>query len=222
MIQAASAPGAGIFATVFGLVGLVLGVLGIFGQLKDALNTIWNVEPEKVGFLKAIGRNLSSLLIVGAAGLLLIASLSASAVIGAIDTWTGGAIPGGPVLWQVLNYAVTLGVLTVMFALIFKYVPDAKIGWSEVWPGAAITSILFTLGQIAIGLYLGFANVGSPFGAASSLVIILVWIFYSAQIIFFGAEITKAHALRSRKSIEPEPGARSTSRAELKVSPWFR
>ena len=235
MIKAASSPGAGIFATIFGILGLVLGVLGIFGQLKDALNTIWDVEPKKKSILDAVKSNLFSFVIVAGAGILLVASLGASAAIGAVDTWTGGAIPGGPILWQGLNLVVTLGVLVVIFAMIYKFLPDAKTEWRDVWPGAAMTAVLFMLGQVAISLYLSFANVGSPFGAASSLVIILVWIYYSAQIIFLGAELAKAYADRYGAP-QPEAGARRVTAGEraeqglgrqggdreLKASPWFK
>jgi membrane protein len=233
MIKAASSPGAGIFATIFGIVGLMLGVIGIFSQLKGALNTIWDVEPKKGTIWDAIKSNLFSFLIVGIAGVLLVASLSVSALLGAIDSWTGGAIPGGPILWQVINYAVSFGVIVVIFAMIFKFLPDAQIAWQDVWPGAAVTAVLFLIGQFLIALYLSLANVGSPFGAAGSLVIVLVWIFYSAQIFFFGAELTQVYAARRGKP-QPKAGARrvttgeraeqglTTGQGEVKSSPWFK
>jgi membrane protein len=233
MVKAASNPGAGTFAAIFGIVGLILGVIGIFAQLKGALNTLWGVEPPKAGIWAAIRSNIWPFVIVVAIGLLLLASFLVSAMLGAIDNWTGGAIPGGPILWQGVNYVVMLGVFTVMFALIYKFLPDVQIRWSDVWLGAAVTAILFMVGQLGISLYLSLANVGSPFGAASSLVIILVWIYFSAQIIFFGAELTKINADRHGLP-PPEPGARTLTdeeraqkglpprRAELKTSPWFK
>jgi len=105
-----------------------------------------------------------------------------------------GAIPGGPIIWQILNFAVSLGLVTLMFAIIFRALPDVKIPWKDVWLGSFITAILFLVGQVLIGIYIGFTNVGSSYGAASSLVVILVYIYYSAQIVFLGAEITQVYA----------------------------
>lgn len=236
MVKSASAPTTGIIATVLGVVGVIFGVIGIFSQLKRALNIIWDVEPKKGGILDAVKSNAFSFLIVAIAGLLLVASLALSALIGAIDKWTGGSIPGGPILWQVLNFVVTFGVVTVMFAMIFKFIPDVQIRWKDVWLGAAFTAFLFLIGQIGIALYLNLTNVGSAFGAAGSLVIVLVWIYYSAQIIFFGAEMTQVYAAEYGSRVVPKPGARRVTAGEkaeqgragsrraepVKASPWFR
>lgn len=229
MIKSASAPTAGILATIFGLITLLLGAAGILLQLKGALNTIWEVEPKKgQNFLAGLLGAVSSFLMVLLAGLLLVLSLIANSILAAASEFLSDKLPLGPWFWQIVNYGISLVVLTPVFAAIFKFLPDAKIAWKDVWFGAFITSILFMIGQVAIGFYMGFAKVGSAFGAASSLVVILVWIYYSAQILFFGAELTQVYASRrGSKSPAASRARRGAAGGQLrpahaKASPWFK
>ena len=225
MIASASAPGAGIIATVIGIVTLLLGAMGIFGQLKTALNIIWEAPVKKGGgILGVLRQNLLSFGMVIACGFLLLASLVVNAVLASLGKFINDVLPGGPLLWQIVNYVIGLGVITLLFALIFKFLPDVSIAWSDVWLGAFITALLFMLGQIVLGIYFSIANVGSAFGAAGSLVIILVWIYYSAQLAFLGAEITQVYANTHGSHSAEATGdkkERSASARALRSSPWF-
>ena len=242
MIKSASAPTAGIIATVIGSITLVLGALGILNQLKGALNTIWEVEPKKGGsFLGNLKDTVLSFLMVGGAGFLLLLSLIANSVLANMSEFLSDKLPLGPLFWQLVNYAITLVVVAPVFAAIFKFLPDVKVAWKDVWFGAFVTALLFMVGQVAIGIYMSFTQVGSAFGAASSLVVILVWIYFSAQILFFGAELTQVYAARygSRRQAGQVSRANDASRAEQglkprsrvrlssvsagdKASPWFK
>jgi membrane protein len=192
-------PGEGVLALVLGVLTLLFGALGVFNELHNSLNIIWNVRVEKPrGFWQSIkrvvlGRLLSFTMILGI-GFLLLVSLVVTAGLSAIQEIPGEAFPIPEFILQLLNLVISLGVITVLFALIFKFLPDARIGWRDVWMGAFVTSLLFSLGKTAIGLYLGNSAVGSTFGAAGSLVLLLLWIYYSAQILFFGAEFTQVYA----------------------------
>ncbi|HKP53197.1 MAG TPA: YihY/virulence factor BrkB family protein [Chloroflexia bacterium] len=226
MIKSASAPTAGIIATVLGSITLLLGALGILAQLKGALNTIWEVEPKKGGsFLGNLKDTLLSFLMVGAAGLLLLLSLIANSVLANMSGYLSDKLPLGPLFWQLVNYAITLLVVTPVFAAIFKFLPDVKVRWKDVWFGAFVTAFLFMVGQVAIGIYMGLTKVGTAFGAASSLVVILVWIYFSAQILFFGAELTQVYSAKYGSRRVPEEGAHFTSassRAEQDLKPKSR
>jgi membrane protein len=239
MIASASEPGAGITATVIGIVTLILGAIGIFGQLKTALNIVWEVPQKKGGGIFGFVRqNLLSFGMVLACAFLLLVSLVVNAVLSTLGRFISNTLPGGPLLWQGVNYVVGLGIITLLFALIFKFLPDVSIPWKDVWLGAFVTAILFVLGQIGLGIYLSLANVGSAFGAAGSLVVILVWIYYSAQLVFLGAEITQvysqSHGSRrgkglaggaaGRKSHAPAPGyapPEDSTQQTPRRSPWF-
>jgi len=215
MITNASQTGTGIRATIIGTVVLLLGASGVFGQLQDSLNTIWEVKPNpKQGLLGLIKKRFFSFSMVLVVGFLLLVSLVATAALGAVGDYFTQLFPGFEVLMQVLNFIVSFLVITLMFALLFKYVPDAKIAWGDVWLGAAITSMLFTVGRTALGLYLGNSSTASDFGAASAVIIILVWIYYSAQILFFGAEFTQVYANNFGSGIVPEEGAQQVSDEE--------
>jgi membrane protein len=150
-------------------------------------------------------------MVLGTAFLLLV-SLVLSAAISGMGTYLQGMWPGLESMWHVINFAVTMTVVTVLFALIFKFLPDAKIAWKDVWVGAIVTALLFAVGKLLIGLYLGKSSVGSAYGAAGSLVVLVVWIYYSAQILFFGAEITQAYAKRYGAKIVPKEGAMPVTR----------
>jgi membrane protein len=195
MLANAYHPAAGVVASVIGVIVLLLGATGVFVELQGSLNRIWGVQGQAPGGVWGFFRTrLLSFLMVLAVGLLLLASLVLSAVLTAVGRHFSGA--GSTVLWQVINLAVSLGVITLLFALIFKLLPDADIAWKDVWVGAALTAVLFTIGKSLIGLYLGTSTVGSTYGAAGSLAVFLVWVYYSAQILFFGAEFTQVYANR--------------------------
>jgi membrane protein len=209
LLTSASDPARSILATILGVITLIFGALGAFNELHNALNTIWEVKEEETkGFLESIkkvifSRLLSFTMILGI-GFLLLVSLVISAGLSAVQETVGNAIPVSEILLQIINLIISIGVITVLFALIFKYLPDAEIAWRDVWLGAFVTALLFSLGKFLIGLYLGNSAVGSSFGAAGSLVLLLVWIYYSAQILFFGAEFTQVYANNYGSKIVPE------------------
>jgi membrane protein len=194
MVQAAAKPKAGMIATIVGVVTLLFGASGVFGQLKDALNTIWNVEPKRasgvMGFVK--GRFLSMAMVLGI-GFLLLVTLLVDTVISAMGGYVSQYV-GGEAVAHALQLALSFAVATVLFAAIFRILPDLKIAWRDVWLGAVLTSILFVLGKWGLGVYLGKAAPGSAYGAAGSLVILLIWVYWSAQILFLGAEFTQVYA----------------------------
>lgn len=209
LLTSGSNPARGIVATIVGIITLLWGALGVFNELHNALNTIWEVKEEETqGFVEAIkkvifGRLLSFSMLLGI-GFLLLVSLVISAALSAVQETIGNAIPVSEILLQIVNLVISTGVITVLFALIFKFLPDAEIAWRDVWLGAFVTSVLFSIGKFLIGLYLGNSSVGSSFGAAGSLVVLLLWIYYSAQILLFGAEFTQVYANNYGSKIVPE------------------
>ena len=195
MIENARQPAEGLAAGALGLAFLLLGASGVFGQLQDALNTIWEVAPRPGrGIVGTITDRFFSFTMVLGVGFLLLVSLILSAALAALNEFVAGLIPSLTILAQIVNFLVSFGVITVLFALIFKIVPDVEIAWSDVWVGAIVTAFLFTVGKLAIGLYLGNSAVTSTYGAAGALVVILLWVYYSAQILFLGAEFTQVYA----------------------------
>lgn len=185
----------GIAATVVGMLTLLVGATGVFGQLQDALNTIWHVEPKSGGGWRGyLANRFVSLSMVFGVGFLLLVSLVLSAGIAAASAALHGIGPGLAIVGHVADVVLSLAVVTALFAMIFKYLPNARIEWSEVWVGAFATAVLFVLGKLAVGLYLGHASIGSTFGAAGSFVVLLVWIYYTAQILLLGAEFTRVWA----------------------------
>jgi membrane protein len=205
MIDSTRRPAAGLFATVFGLGTLVLGAIGAFNQLHDALNTIWEVKPKpNRRLVDKIRDRLLSFSMVLVVGFLLMVSLAVSAALSAAGAFMSAQLPFvAEWLLSLLNFGISFGVITLLFALMFKYMPDAKIAWRDVWIGAAITALLFTLGKTLIGLYLGRAAAGAAYGAAGALVILLLWIYYSTQIFLFGAEFTQVYAGRYGQRVLP-------------------
>jgi len=194
MIEAAAKPKTGKIATIVGVITLMFGASGVFGQLKDALNTIWNVEPKKTsGIMGFIHERFLSMAMVLGIGFLLLVTLVFDAAISALGPWLERMV-GGEAIIHAISLALSFAVATVVFAAIFRILPDLKIAWRDVWLGAVFTSLLFVLGKWGLGLYLGKAAVGSAYGAAGSLVILLVWVYWSAQILFFGAEFTQVYA----------------------------
>jgi membrane protein len=208
MIARAERPSTGVFASVVAGGTLLFGASGVFGQLQDSLNSIWGVRPKEGrgiwGMLK--DRFISFSALLGTAFLLLV-SLVVSAGLAAFGQWFGGWLPVPEVVFHVLEVAISFALITGLFAMMFRLLPDAKIAWSDVWVGAALTALLFTVGKFALGLYLGKGDVGSAYGAAGSLVILLVWVYYSAQIFLFGAEFTQVYAKAVGRQIAPAEDA---------------
>ena len=222
LITSTGSPGEGIVVLLVGILTLLFGALGVFNELHNSLNIILNVEEEQPkDFLQAVKKILSDRLLsftmILGIGFLLLVSLVVTAGLSATHETIGNAFPMSEFLLQVVNVVISLGVTTVLFALIFKFLPDAKINWRDVWIGALITSLLFSLGKTAIGLYLGNSAVTSVFGAAGALVLLLLWIYYSAQILFFGAEFTQVYANTYGSKIVPEWKAK-TAQPSLKTS----
>ncbi len=209
MIDSTRRPAAGLFATVFGLGTLVLGAIGAFNQLHDALNTIWEVKPKpNQRLVDKIRSRVLSFSMVLVVGFMLMVSLALSAGLAATGAFVSAQLPFvAQWLLAVLNFAISFAVITLLFGLMFKYMPDAKIAWSDVWIGAAITALLFTLGKSLIGLYLGQSSTGAAYGAAGALVILLIWIYYSAQIFLLGAEFTQVYATRYGQRVMPDKNA---------------
>ncbi len=196
LLKAARAPAQGIIATIVGITILMLGATAIFAELQNALDRIWRVPASKQasGIWHLLrGRLLSFGLVLGL-GFLLIVSLVVSAVLAGLSKWWSDWFSGWNVFFEMLNIAVSFGIFTLLFAMIYKLMPRAKIPWRDVWTGAAVTALLFTLGKMLIGLYLGRNSLASGFGAAGSLVVLVAWVYYSAQIFLFGAEYTWVYA----------------------------
>lgn len=211
LIQDASRPGASLVATIIGIVTLAFGASGVYGQLQEALNTIWEVEPAPgASIWDTVRKRFLSFTMVIGSGFLLLVSLLVSAAISAVSTYFSELLPGTDFAWQILNLAASFAVVTLLFALMFKVLPDVEIEWGDVWIGAAVTAVLFTVGKFLIGLYLGTSAPGSTYGGAGSLVVILLWVYYSAQILFFGAEFTQVYARHYGSRIVPAEGAIST------------
>jgi membrane protein len=204
----AKTPGSGVLGIAVGIVVLLFGASGVFGELQSALNTVWDVAPKPGrgiwGIIK--DRFFSFTLVVGVAFLLLV-----SLVVSAALTWVGKVfeqtLPGGEVVWQVLNFCISFGVVTTLFALMFKTLPDAHIKWRDVWVGAAVTAGLFTLGKFLLGIYLGSAGVSSAYGAAGSIIALVIWVYYSSQVMLVGAEFTEVYARRFGSRITPDDKA---------------
>lgn len=212
MLLTASKPASGLAATVIGVFTLLFGAMGVFGELQNSLNTIWEVRPKP---LKGLGKNLKRLVLqrllsftmILGIGFLLLVSLVVNAAITALATYVNGILPLPAIVLHLLNFVVSLVIITLLFAMMFKILPDAKMAWRDVWLGAGITALLFTIGRVVIAQYLGTVGIGSAFGAAGSLVVILVWIYYSAQILFLGAEFTQVYANRYGTPIMPDKHA---------------
>lgn len=197
MLKGASSPSSGLVSGIIGIVLLLVAAIGVVVQLKDALNTIWEVkEPDSAGIRWYLRTYLVSFAGILGLGFLLATSLVVSTVLSAFSTWAGG---GEGLFWQAVNFLVSLAVLAALFAMLFKWFPDADVGWREAMTGGLATSLLFNIGKLAIGWYVGSQGFESTYGAAASIVVLLIWVYYSAQIVLFGAEVT--HVLG-----RPEPG----------------
>lgn len=220
MLTNAAKPKQGTVAIIVGFATLLFGAAGVFGQLKDALNTIWNLEPKKEGGIMAMikARFLSFAMVLGV-GFLLLVSLVIDTAVSAMGRFAADHLPGGQALWQVLQLAISFVVITFLFAMIFRFLPDIRIEWRDVWFGAGFTALLFVIGKFGLGLWLGKKSVGSAYGAAGSLVVLLLWIYWSTSILFFGAEFTQVYARTHgsmRASANPKHAAPAVQPQEMR------
>src|SRR5207248_5554026 len=208
LLQAADRPAQGAMATIVGILTLLLGATTVFGELQNALDRIWRAPAREAakGWWKLLRTRLLSFGMILGIAFLLTVSLILSAAIAALGKWWGAA----ELIAHLLEIILSFGLTKILFALIYKYIPRVHVGWHDVWIGAAVTAALFAVGKFLIGLYLGKTSVASAFGAAGSLVVLMVWVYYSAQIFLFGAEFTwvYAHAFGSRRGeARPRAGA---------------
>ena len=226
ILQQAERPGGGFIPTIVGILALVFGATGAMGQLQAALNRAWNVEPDpnQGGIRSFLTKRLFSFgMLLSIAFLLLVSLVISTLLSGAGDRLTG-FLPSGlsePVL-HALNLGISLLVISLLFAAMFKVLPDAKVAWRSVWVGGIVTAVLFVLGKFLIGLYIGQSNPGEAYGAAGSLIVMLLWIYYSALIVLFGAEFTETWAEQRGEGIEPEPGAVRVRHEKQRVSGELR
>ncbi len=203
----------GLTASILGAVVFLVGATGMFVELQDSLNLIWNVPPrQSSGVWLLVKSRLLSFLMILVIGFLLLLSLVASALLTALSDYLDDM--ASPLVWRGAEFLVSIGVLTLLFAMIYKLLPDVRIVWGDVWIGALLTAVLFTLGKFAIGLYLGYSSAASTYGAAGSLAVLLIWVYYSAQVFFFGAELTQVYANRLGSRLTYREG-----RAEAAGSP---
>jgi membrane protein len=208
MIANAGHHGSGVVATAIAVVTILFGATGVFGQLQKTLNKIWGVEQKPGLGLKGLleARALAFGMILGI-GFLLLVSLVVSALLSGLDSYLAGLFPGAPILLSILSGVLSFALVTLLFAMIYRILPDVEISWQDVWFGAGVTAALFTVGKYLIGLYLGHSSVASVYGAAGSLVVVLLWVYYSSQILFFGAELTQVYACAYGAEIVPSKNA---------------
>lgn len=219
MIEEARKPAAGIIATVLAMVMMLLGATGVFAQLQEALNTIWSVEDKPgEGMWRILKDRFMSLIAVLGTGFLLLISLVISAGLSAVGTTLEHVLPIPEFLLQLINVFVSFAIVTLLFAMIYKLLPDIAIQWGDVWIGAILTSLLFTIGKFVIGVYLGHSHVGIAYGAAGSLVVILIWVYYASQIFLLGAEFTAVYAASHGSRFVPSQNARPEPVTTLAVA----
>lgn len=219
IIKNASIGGKGHIAATIGIITLLIGATTVFGDIQDSINRIWGLKAKpKKGWLKMIQNRFLSFSVIISLGFLLLVSLGISAIVEAISNRLKAAYPDVTVVvFYIINIILTLIITTVIFAVIFKVLPDAKIKWRDVIAGAIATSILFMLGKFGISFYISKANVGTTYGTAGSLVILLLWVYYSAIILYFGAEFTKAYAMEYGSDIHPNAYAVTTKQVEVEM-----
>lgn len=229
ILHSAQSPSGGLISTTIGVVMLLIGASAVFGELQDALNRIWRAPvPRAPGLLRLVRERILSFGMILGVGFLLIVSLVMSAALAALGEWWGAAFGDQALLLEVVNFLLSFGVITVAFALIYKLIPRVSVQWHDVWIGAAVTALLFTVGKSLIGIYLGRSAVTSAFGAAGSLIVLLLWVYYSAQIFLLGAEFTwvYAHEFGShREGLQPAAAvptrpAAATRETPILVKPW--
>jgi membrane protein len=205
MIARASGPKAGIVASLASIVTMTLGASGVFGQLQHSLNKIWEVPANRrSGLHSQVRKRVIAFGMILGIGFLLLVSLALSAALAFVHDLLAEHVPLLGRLLPTLNFVLSFGIIAALFALVYKVLPDVDMGWRDVWPGAAVTALLFTVGKTLIGIYLGRAGVTSVYGAAGSFVLLLLWVYYSAQILFVGAEFTEVYSRRygSRRAAE--------------------
>jgi membrane protein len=203
-MMAAQKKGTSLITTIIGLVVLLFGAAGVFGQLQDSLNTIWEVKTKPgAGFWNMVRNRFLSFSMVLGIGFLLLVSMALSAALSALTSHFGNSVPIAGWLAHVLDFAISFGVVTVLFGMIFKYLPDVHVPWSKVWIGAVGTTMLFTIGKILLGIYLGRQSTSSTYGAAGSVILILMWVYYASVILFVGAEFTQVYARRGGAVVRP-------------------
>jgi len=210
MVKSAASPEAGVVATVVGVITLLIGATGVFGELQSSLNLIWDAKSHAQGVRGIIFTRVLSFAMILVIGFLLLVSLIATAIVSAFSQWLEIVAPGIGILSQLLNFVISFVTTALLFACIFKILPDTHIAWRDVGVGAIVTALLFSIGRLLIGLYLGHSTVSSVYGAAGSLAVLLLWVYYSAQILFLGAEFTQVYATTygSRRSrTQPQPAS---------------
>jgi membrane protein len=201
-------PAAGILGATIGIVSLLFGASGVFGELREALNKIWEVRPREHSSLRLLVQERAfSFGMVLSIGFLLMVSLVVSTALAALTKYFAGILPVPVPVIATVNFLVSFGGIAALFALIFRFVPAYRTPWKDLWPGSVMTALFFTIGKSLIGIYLGRASVGSAYGAAGSVIVLIVWIYYSAQIFFFGAEFTRCYS--RHRLTEPERGEAS-------------
>lgn len=217
--QKAAQPGRSFWATVIGLALALFGASGVFAQLQDALNTVWGVKAKPGLGLKGFLRTrILSFTMVGGICFLLLVSLVVEGLLKGFSGYVQAHLPGGIHLAVTIYLVFDIAIIIVLFATIFKYLPDIQVDWRDVWIGAGLTALLFLLGKWALGLYLGSGAAGSAYGAASSLITLLLWIYYSSQIMLFGAEFTQVYARRFGGPVRPDSYAVCVERKVEEVS----
>jgi len=216
--QRAAQPGKSTLATVFGIALALFGAAGVFGQLQDALNTVWGVKPKpQAGLAGYLRTRFLSFGMVGGICFLLLVSLVFESILKGFSSYVQRAVPGGMIVALGIYWVFDLGVVILLFASIFKFLPDVKIQWRDVWVGAALTALFFAIGKWALGLYLGSGSAASAYGAASSLITLLLWVYYSAQILLFGAEFTQVYATYAGRALTPDAHAVFVQRTEREL-----
>ncbi len=217
IIKNASLAGKSKIAAIIGGITLLIGATTVFAEIQDSINTIWGLKPKpKKGWLKLIQNRFLSFSVIASLGFLLLVSLGVTALIEGLSERLRANFPEVTVVvFYIINLVLTLIVVTSIFAVIFKVLPDANIKWRDVWSGAIATAVLFILGKFAISFYISKSEVGSTYGAAGSLVVLLLWIYYSSIILYFGAEFTKAYALKYGSEIHPSKYAVTTKTVEV-------
>jgi membrane protein len=211
ILVAADRPKASLFATVVGLIALFIGASSVFIQLQQALNAIWNVRLKGTGIRRFLKYRLISFVALLSIGFLLLVSLIISAVLDALGKWMSGIVPAHLFVWEVIDFAASLTIITLLFAMIFKILPDVKIAWRDVWVGSLITALLFTIGKFLLGAYLGRSSLSSAYGAVGSFVVVLLWVYYSAQILLLGAAFVRVYADRHGSRSRPAADAEFTT-----------
>lgn len=219
IIRKASISGKGTVAAIIGFVTLLIGATTVFAEIQDSINTIWGLKPKpKKGWLKMVKNRILSFSVIASLGFLLVVSLALSTVIDFLSDQLQSVFPDTAVIvFYIINQIITLLVVALIFGVVFKVLPDAKIQWKDVMAGALVTALLFMAGKFAISLYISKAAVGSTYGSAGSLVILLVWTYYSSLILYFGAEFTKSYALLFGSPIHPNDYAVTTKQVEVET-----